>query len=143
MQGILFYSEDATCQHVQLHPCNVTEGKLLNRPFLLGKPVGYECDFVDEVDQVPEDYFCKQCSHVARDPVLLLLAVPKCSAKHVSTPSLSHVLAVRRPHKKYHKIKIHNSCSLKDHCCKINELQIQHLDASLDVTTRNCAYVNI
>ena len=29
------------------------------------KPVGYECEFVD---QVPEDFFCKQCSHVAREP---------------------------------------------------------------------------
>ena len=28
-------------------------------------PVGYECEFID---QVPEDYFCKQCKHVAREP---------------------------------------------------------------------------
>ena len=27
-----------------------------------GKPVGHQCD------QVPEDYFCKQCKHVAQDP---------------------------------------------------------------------------
>ena len=28
------------------------------------KPVGYECEYVD---QVPEDYFCKQCKHVATE----------------------------------------------------------------------------
>ena len=30
----------------------------------LSKPVGYEYEFVD---QVPEDYFCKLCKHVARE----------------------------------------------------------------------------
>ena len=29
--------------------------------------IGYECEFVD---QVPEDYFCKQCKHVAREPTI-------------------------------------------------------------------------
>ena len=31
----------------------------------LSKPVGYEYEFVN---QVPEDYFCKLCKHVAREP---------------------------------------------------------------------------
>ncbi len=30
-------------------------------------PVGYKCKFLDSV---PEDYFCKQCKHVSREPVL-------------------------------------------------------------------------
>ena len=51
--------------------------------------VGYECEFVDKV---PENYFCEQCRHVAREPT-----IATCCTEVFCKPSLktrTHVLAV-------------------------------------------------
>ena len=114
------------------------------------KPVGYECEFVD---QVPEDYFCKQCKHVAREPNITSCCIeaicqvcfdviiqdkqpcPSCESTDISTLG---------PHKKYQPkilaLKVH--CSLKNRGCEWTG-QLQHLDAHLDLTTGDCVYVDV
>ena len=113
------------------------------------KPVGFECDFVDEV---PEDYFCKQCSHVAREPT-----IASCCTEVFCKACIEAVIEDKKPcpscqetdisfipHKKYQPkilaLKVH--CSLKDQGCEWTG-QLQHLDAHLDLTTGDCVYVDV
>ena len=112
-------------------------------------PVGYECEFVD---QVPEDYFCKQCSHVAREP-----QIASCCTEVFCKACIEAVIEDKSPcpscqkpevscftHNKFHPrilcLKIH--CSLKDRGCEWTG-QLQHLDAHLDLTTGDCVYVDV
>ena len=113
------------------------------------KPVGYECEFVN---QVPEDYFCKQCSHVAREPTItsccgecfckacveVLIqekeSCPSCMQKRFNS------LLQRKYQMKIIALKVH--CSLKDRGCEWTG-QLQHLDAHLDLTTGDCVYVDV
>ena len=114
------------------------------------KAVGYECEFVD---QVPEDYFCKQCKHVAREPqiasccteVFCKACIEAVIEDKKPCPSCeSSVLVVLGPHNKY-QVRILASvvrCSLKDRGCQWTG-QLQHLDAHLDLTTGDCVYVDV
>ena len=115
----------------------------------LNLPVGYEYEFV----QAPDDYFCKLCKHVAREPTIASCCTevlckacidaivqdkkPCPSCEDVETESLG-------PHKKYTPkilaLEIH--CTLKDRGCPWTG-QLQHLDAHLDVTTGDCEYVDV
>ena len=115
----------------------------------LSKHVGYEYEFVD---QVPEDYFCRQCKHVAREPnittccgeVLCKACVDAIIQDKKPCPScensnLSSVLQVK------YKSKIQAlevRCTVKDRGCEWTG-QLQHLDAHLDVTTGDCQYVDV
>ena len=113
------------------------------------EPVGYECDFVD---QVPEDYFCKQCKHVAREPQIASCCTEVFCKACIETviedkspcPSCQKTDIKTFPHKKYQakilSLKIH--CSLKDRGCEWTG-HLQHLDAHLDLTTGDCVYVNV
>ena len=113
------------------------------------KPVGYECEFVD---QVPEDYFCKQCSHVAREPTIASCCTEVfCKAcieavieDKKPCPSCQETEISYIPHKKYQPkilaLRVH--CSLKDRGCEWTG-QLQHLDAHLDLTTGDCVYVDV
>ena len=114
------------------------------------KPVGYECEFVD---QVPEDYFCKQCKHVAREPQIASCCTEVfCKAcieaviehKKPCPRCESSDIAIQGPHKKYNTIILTTTvyCSLKDHGCEWTG-QLQHLDAHLDLTTGDCVYVDV
>ena len=114
------------------------------------KPVGYDCEFVD---QVPEDYFCKQCSHVAREP-----QIASCCCQAICQACCDVIIQDKQPcpscestdistlgrHKKYQPkilaLKVH--CSLKDRGCEWTG-QLQHLDAHLDLTTGDCVYVDV
>ena len=113
------------------------------------KPVGYECEFVDHV---PEDYFCKQCKHVAREP-----QIASCCIEVFCKACIEAVIEDKEPcpscseddisyifHKKYQPkilaLKVH--CSLKDRGCEWTG-QLQHLDAHLDLTTGDCVYVDV
>ena len=116
----------------------------------LSKHVGYECEFVD---QAPEDYFCKLCKHVAREPTIASCCTevlckacidavvqdkkPCPSCEDVETESLG-------PHKKYTpKIQaLEVRCTMKDRGCPWTG-QLQQLDAHLDVTTGDCEYVAV
>ena len=113
------------------------------------KSVGYKCEFVD---QVPEDYFCKQCSHVAREPTIASCCTEvfcKACIKAViedkkPCPNCQETDISYIPHKKYQPkilaLKVH--CSLKDCGCEWTG-QLQHLDAHLDLTTGDCVYVDV
>ena len=113
---------------------------------IFNNPIGFECEFID---QVPEDYFCKQCKHVAREPnitsccgeILCKACVdnkkpcPSCESSDTKALGL---------HVKYNRfilaLKVH--CSLKGRGCEWTG-QLQHLDAHLDLTTGDCVYVNV
>ena len=113
------------------------------------KPVGYECEFVD---QVPEDYFCKHCNHVAREPnittccgeILCKACVESVVQDKKPCPNCQQTEISFIPHKKYQPkilaLKVH--CSLKDRGCEWTG-QLQHLDAHLDLTTGDCVYVDV
>ena len=113
------------------------------------KPIGYECEFVD---QVPEDYFCKQCKHVAREPT-----IASCCIEVFCKACIEAVIKDEKPcpscqktnisfffHTKFHPkilaLKVH--CSLKDRGCEWTG-QRQHLDTHLDLTTGDCVYVDV
>ena len=113
------------------------------------KPVGFECKFVD---QVPGDYFCKQCKHVAREPT-----IASCCTEVFCKACIETAIEDNKPcpscqetdisfilHKKYQPkilaLKIY--CSLKDRGCEWTG-QLQHLDAHLDLTTGDCVYVDV
>ena len=116
----------------------------------LNIPVGYECEFVD---QVPDDYFCKLCKHVAREPIIASCCTevlckacidaivqdkkPCPSCEDVETESLG-------PHKKYTSkilaLEVH--CTTKDRGCPWTG-QLHHLNAHLDVTTGDCEYADV
>ena len=116
----------------------------------LNIPVGYECEFVD---QVPEDYFCKLCKHVAREPTIASCCTevlckacidaiiqdkkPCPSCEDVETESLG-------PHKKYTSkiLALEARCTMKDRGCPWTG-QLQHLNAHLDATTGDCQYVDV
>ena len=116
---------------------------------VLSRSVGYECEFVD---QVPEDYFCKQCSHVAREPAIATCCGETFCGDCINTSSQAEQpcsacqepninFAPQRKNKtKILALKVY--CSLKDRGCKWTG-QLQHLDAHLDLTTGDCVYVNV
>ena len=115
----------------------------------LSKPVGYEYEFVD---QAPEDYFCKLCKHVAREPNITTCCIevfckhcvnviiqdkkpcPSCENSNVSS-----ILQVKYKSK---ILALEVRCTMKDRKCPWTG-QLQHLDAHLDVTTGDCQYVDV
>ena len=115
----------------------------------LSKPVGYEYEFVD---QVPEDYFCKLCKHVTREPTIVSCCTEVlCKACIDATvqdkkpcPSCGNSNITTFPHVKYQRkvlaLEVH--CTVKDRGCEWTG-QLQHLDAHLDVTTGDCQYVDV
>ena len=115
----------------------------------LSKPVGYECEFVD---QVPEDYFCKQCKHVAREPT-----IASCCGETFCRACIEAVIQDKKPcsscqennitylpHKKYQAkiLALKVCCLLKGRGCEWTG-QLQHLDAHLHLTTGDCVYVDV
>ena len=115
----------------------------------LNKPVGYKYEFVD---QVPEDYFCKLCKHVAREPTLLSCC-GECFCKACvdviiqdknPCPSCEDSNITSCPQVKYQRkiLVLEVRCTAKDRGCEWTG-QLQHLDAHLDVTTGDCQYVDV
>ena len=115
----------------------------------LSKPVGYEYEFVD---QVPEDYLCKLCKHVAREPTLL-----SCCGECFCKACVDVIIQNKKPcpncsktdstsflHPKYQAkiLALEVRCTMKDRGCEWTG-QLQHLDAHLDVTTDDCQYVDV
>ena len=115
----------------------------------LRKPVGYEYEFVD---QVPEDYFCKLCKHVARE-----YTITTCCGETFCKGCIDTITQEQKPcthccknvfssvlHPKYQAkilaLEVH--CTVKDRGCEWTG-QLQHLDAHLDVTTGDCEYVDV
>ena len=116
----------------------------------LSKPVGYECEFVD---QAPDDYFCKLCQHVAREPtiasccteVLCKACIDAIVQDKKPCPSCEDFeIESQGPHKKYTSkiLALEVRCTMKDRGCPWTG-QLQHLDAHLDVTTGDCQYVDV
>ena len=116
----------------------------------LSKPVGYEYEFVD---QVPEDYFCKMCKHVAREP-----NITSCCIEVLCKACIDVIIQDKKPcpscesndikalglHVKYQRkiLALEVRCTMKDRGCPWTG-QLQHLDAHLDVTTGDCQYVDV
>ena len=115
----------------------------------LSQPVGYEYEFVD---QVPEDYFCKLCKHVAREPTLL-----SCCGECFCEACVDVIIQDKKPcpncsktdftsflQPKYHAkiLALEVCCTMKERGC-VWTGQLQHLDAHLDVATGDCQYVDV
>ena len=116
----------------------------------LSKPVGYEYEFVD---QVPEDYFCKLCKHVAREPT-----IASCCTEILCKACIDAIVQDKKPcpscesndikalglQVKYQRkiLALEVRCTMKDRRCPWTG-QLQHLDAHLDVTTGDCLYVDL
>ena len=116
----------------------------------LNIPVGYECEFVD---QAPDDYFCKLCKHVAREPtiasccteVLCKACIDAIVQDKKPCPSCEDVeIEIQGPHKKYTSkiLALEVRCTMKDRGCPWTG-QLQRLNAHLDVTTGDCQYVDV
>ena len=116
----------------------------------LNNTVGYEYEFVD---QVPEDYFCKLCKHVAREP-----NITTCCGEVLCKACVDAIIQDKKPcpscesndikalglHVKYQRkiLALEVRCTMKDRGCEWTG-QLQHLDAHLDVTTGDCQYVDV
>ena len=115
----------------------------------LSKTVGYENEFVD---QVPEDYFCKLCKHVAREPNVI-----SCCGECFCKACVDAIIQDKKPcpscdktdftsflQPKYQRkiLALEVRCTMKDRGCEWTG-QLQHLDAHLDVTTGDCQYVDV
>ena len=114
----------------------------------LSKPVGYEYEFVD---QVPKDYFCKLCKHVAREA-----GISSCCGEVMCKACVDVIIQDKKPcpsceenitsypQVKYQRkiLALEVSCTMKDRGCPWTG-QLQHLDAHLDVPTGDCQYVDV
>ena len=115
----------------------------------LSKTVGYEYEFVD---QVLEDYFCRLCKHVAREPNVI-----SCCGECFCKVCVDAIIQDKKPcpscdktdftsflHPKYQfKIQaLEVRCTMKDRGCEWTG-QLQHLDAHLDVSAGDCQYVDV
>ncbi len=92
----------------------------------ISKTIGYEYDFLDEV---PEDYYCKQCKHVAREPtissccteIFCKMCLEEAIKEENPCPSCeSKDIGLLGPHKKFNtrigSLKVR--CSLKSRGCE-------------------------
>ncbi len=96
----------------------------------LSKTMGYKCEFFDKV---PEDYFCKQCKHVAKEPNTTSCCrkcfCESCIKNNDACPFCKQdgFKATRNPafEDKIQALIVH--CTMKDHGCKWTG-QLQYLD---------------
>ena len=115
----------------------------------LNKPVGYEYEFVD---QVPEDYFCKLCKHVAREYTITTccgetfckgcidtITQEQKPCTHCCKNGFSSVL---QPKYQAKILALEVRCTVKDRGCPWTG-QLQHLNAHLDVAIGDCRYVDV
>ena len=116
----------------------------------LSEHVGYEYEFVD---QVPEDYFCKLCKHVAREP-----NITSCCGEILCKVCIDVIIQDKKPcpscesndtkalglQVKYQRkiLALEVRCTMKDRGCPWTG-QLQHLDGHLEVTTGDCQYVDV
>ena len=111
----------------------------------MSKPVGYECKFIDKVN---DEYYCKQCQHVAREPNITTCCgetvCKACIQDKKPCPYCQEIKTNGVLQKKYQSkilaLKIH--CLLKERGCDWTG-QLQHLNAHTDPTTGNCVYVDV
>ncbi len=118
----------------------------------ISKTIGYECEYID---QVLEDYYCRQCKHVARQPTIssccteIFCKVCLEAAIKEENPCSScqsDDIGLLGPHKKFNtrilSLKVRCSSNDRGRGC-VWTGQLQHLDAHLDLTTGDCVYVDV
>ena len=112
-------------------------------------PQGYQCEFIDSV---PEDFYCKQCSLVARK-----LTFTSCCGESYCNACIHSTQQDNKPcpgcgtqdfqtqqQVKYQKkiLTFQVSCSLKKRGCGWCG-PLEHLDTHLDPDTGDCEYTDI
>ena len=112
-------------------------------------PQGYQCEFIDSV---PEDFYCKQCSLVARK-----LTITSCCGESYCNVCIHSTQQDNKPcpgcgmvnfetfqHAKYQKkiLTFQVSCSLKKRGCGWCR-PLEHLDTHLNRDTGDCEYTDI
>ena len=112
-------------------------------------PLGYQCEFVDSV---PEDFYCKQCSLVARR-----LTFTSCCGESYCNGCIHSTQQDNKPcpgcgqesfeifqqvryQRKILSFRVH--CSVKERGCGWCG-PLEHLDAHLDPDTGDCQYTDI
>ena len=115
----------------------------------MAAPQGYQCEFIGSV---PEDYYCKQCSLVARKLTFISCCGESyCNACIHSTqqdnkpcPACGMVNFETFQNAKYQKkiLTLQVSCSLKKRGCGWCG-PLEHLDTHLNLDTGDCEYTDI
>ena len=122
---------------------------LIHHFFEMAAPVGYQCEFVDSV---PEDFYCKQCSLVARR-----LTFTSCCGESYCNGCIHSTQQDNKPcpecgqesfeisqqvkyQRKILSFRVH--CSVKERGCGWCG-PLEHLDAHLDPDTGDCLYTDI
>ena len=108
-------------------------------------PQGYQCEFIDSV---PEDFYCKQCSLVARKLTITSCCGESycnaCMHSNKPCPGCGMVNFETFQQAKYQKkiLTLQVSCSLKKRGCGWCG-PLEHLDTHLDSDTGDCEYTDI
>ena len=108
-------------------------------------PQGYQCEFIDSV---PEDFYCKQCSLVARKLTITSCCGESycnaCIHSNKPCPGCGMVNFETFQQAKYQKkiLTLQVSCSLKKRGCGWCG-PLEHLDTHLDPDTGDCEYTDI
>jgi len=114
-----------------------------------GTPQGYQCEFVD---CVPEDYYCKQCSLVARR-----LTFTSCCGESYCNVCIHSIQQDNKPcpgcgthnFEYLQQVKYQKKILSLQVCCSAKEMgcgwigPLEHLDAHLDPDTGDCQYTDI
>ena len=110
---------------------------------------GYQCKFIDEV---PDDFLCKSCTHVARQPHLT-----SCCGEHYCHTCIAAILQDKKPcpsckedmftismdkrdHRKILALRV--CCMMKEHGCQWTG-KVEQLDTHLNVNSGDCQYVDV
>ena len=112
---------------------------------------GYRCEFIDPVS---DDFICKVCNCVAREPNLTV-----CCGQHYCQSCITKIVEDGKPcpnpecgeatvnaflDKNYHRkilaLRVH--CTMKDRGCQWTG-KVEQLDDHLDVNSGDCQYVDV
>ena len=110
---------------------------------------GYQCKFIDEV---PDDFLCKSCRNVARQPHLT-----SCCGEQFCHTCIAAILQDKKPCPSCKKETFTISMDKRDHrrilalrvCCVMKERgcqwmgKVEQLDTHVDENTGDCQYVDV
>jgi len=110
---------------------------------------GYQCKFIDEV---PDDFLCKSCTHVARQPHLT-----SCCGEQFCHTCIAAILQDKKPcpsckedtfitvmNKRDHQriLALRVCCMMKERGCQWTGM-VEQLDTHVDENTGDCQYVDV
>ena len=113
-----------------------------NKMAVTNHPMGYQCEFIDSV---PEDFYCKKCTLVARSLTLSCCCGESYCHACIADSCLScgeKAFSTFEHLKNQQKIlSLHVYCSMKERGCDWSGT-LEQLDTHLDPDQDNCQYVD-